>query len=55
MFCDRLDGVNLCHVELDIFRCPHRIGIGLRNHAQFGLCITGMGFDFIPDAKFGLG
>ena len=55
VFCDRFNGINFRHVELYIFCCPNRIGIGLRNHAQFGLCIAGMCFDFIPDAEFRFG
>ena len=52
MFGDGLDLIDPGDIERHIPRFPDRFGIGLWDHAQFGLGITGMGLDLVPDAEF---
>ncbi len=50
-----LDLVDAGDVEFDVLRAPDRLGIGLRDHAERGLRVAGMGLDLVPDAELGLG
>jgi len=45
-----LDLVNPVNIEITTF--PDGLRGGFGNHAQFGLRITGMGFNLVPNAKF---
>ncbi len=47
------DRINTRHIELSTL--PDRLGSFLRDNTEFGLCITGMGFNLEPDTEFVLG
>ena len=55
MFGNRFNLVDARHIECDVFGFPNRLGIGARDHAQIGLCITCVSFDLVPDAELCLG
>jgi hypothetical protein len=50
-----LDLVDAGDVEFDVLGAPDGFGIGLRDHAQLGLGVAGMGLDLEPDAEAGFG
>ena len=55
MFRNGFDFINTRDIKFYIFGPPNRIRIGLRDHSNICHSLTGMGFDFIPDAKFAFG
>ena len=54
MLGDSFNLVDARYVECDVLGFPNRLGIGAWYHAQIGLCVTGVGFDLVPDPELGL-
>ena len=55
MFRNGFDLIDTRDIKFNVFGTPNRICIGLRDHSNICHRLTGMGFDFIPDAKFAFG
>jgi hypothetical protein len=55
MLGHRLDLVDAGHVELHVLGFPHGLRVLLRDHAEIGLRVAGMGLDLVPDAELGGG
>ncbi len=55
MFGFGLDFIDARNVKLNILGFPDGVGVFTGDHAQIGHRVTGVGFDFVPDFKFGFG